>query len=365
MHLRLTLLIALLLLSGASSSPHHMFPLRLIKERARSSNNTAKCFQLLGASQSGLGSMLNNWFMRIGLLRLEAPDAEIYLDWSHTHYTCQEEDDLSRDPIQDFFQPTLFPPWLKSAAGAGDLAAKGCIGIDHHDAAHTNRAYNKPLCKYAANATSTERGPRWLAVKRALLQAVCPAVVGLWRSLHPSLQAEADAVIESLPEEPFVALHVRGGDKIKEYDGRGQRLETDHSLLGGMVALATRHPSARGRTCVVMGDDPVLAELVIAHASKILRCKSFHLRLPPRKKKTAEPVGHVQADFNAAPVEQRCNATRSFITDLNIMAAAPYFVGNTVSNVVSMAFWLRGCVHHHDLDTLFDGDGYTDWWLWL
>ncbi|KAG2491845.1 hypothetical protein HYH03_009801 [Edaphochlamys debaryana] len=310
--------------------------------------------------------------MRMGLLRSEAPNATVYLDWSPSPYSCREPGDQSRDPMEDFFLPQLLPPRFKSAADAGDLAQKRCISSGHPETAHYNRLYNKLLCKHANDApTPVERGPRWLAVKRALLQAVCPAVVGLWRSLHPSLQAEADAVVHSLPQEPFVALHVRGGDKVTEYAGRGARTDSDHSLLAGMAALATRHPSARGRTCVVMGDDPVLGQVVIAHAAKILKCKAFHLRIPslnqttPQASDTSSTLGHEQDRFNSAPVEQRCAGARSFLTDLNIMAAAPYFVGNTVSNVVSMAFWLRGCVHHHDLDTLFDGDGYTDWPFWL
>ncbi|KAG2491843.1 hypothetical protein HYH03_009799 [Edaphochlamys debaryana] len=315
--------------------------------------------------------MLNNWVARMGFYRLESPNITLYLDWSMSPYACHDRNDTSHDPMSDFFLPELLPPGVESAFGKGDLADRGCYDLIHKRSGLTNRAYNKPLRKFVHNVSQSEHHPRWLAVKRALLQAVCPAAVGLWRSLHPSLQAEADAVLHSLPDEPFVALHVRGGDKIAEYAGRGARTNSDHSLLGGMVALATRHPSARGRTCVVMGDDPVLAEVVIAHATRVLKCKAFHLRLPPLQQATPQAnetnvtVGHEQRRFNSAPIEQRCNATRSFITDLNIMAAAPYFVGNTVSNVVSMAFWLRGCVHHHDLDTLFDGDGYTDWPHWF
>ncbi|KAG2483133.1 hypothetical protein HYH03_017979 [Edaphochlamys debaryana] len=207
-----------------------------------------------------------------------------------------------------------------------------CLSSHHFETATRNELYARALKAWVRQESrQEERVLRAAAARRALYGAVCPLLQRLWGALHPDITAQADAFVGALPQEPWVALHVRGGDKVAEYASVPARRNSNHSLLEGMRALAVRHPAARGRACVIMGDDPVLG----------------------------------QERFNSAAFEHRCNSTRALLTDFSIMARAPYLVANMASNVASVAFWVRGCVLHQDLDTLFDGHGLEDWITWF
>ncbi|KAG2489415.1 hypothetical protein HYH03_012054 [Edaphochlamys debaryana] len=308
------------------------------------------------------GSMLNNWFTRSALLQAEAPNVTVFLDWSESRYSCRKGS-TDGDPMRDFFVPELLPKGVESAAGR-DLSR--CIRHDHFATAGRNQRYALALEAWVRQEPrQEERLLRAAAAQRAMYGAVCPLLQRLWGALHPDITAQADALVGALPQEPWVALHVRGGDKVTEYAYAPGRSKSDHSLLDGMRALAVRHPAARGRTCVIMGDDPVLGQRVQAHAREVLNCSSFHDRLPALGSGGNAVQGHNQKRFNSAAVEQRCNSTRAFLTDLGIMARAPYLVANMASNVVSVAFWVRGCVMHHALDTLLDGDGIEEGVVWF
>ncbi|KAG2487157.1 hypothetical protein HYH03_014269 [Edaphochlamys debaryana] len=310
--------------------------------------------------------MLNNWFTRAALLQAEAPGVTVFLDWSETRYSCRpDEPKPSRrllsfgprsadgDPMRDFFVPGLLPPGVESAAGREDCIAKHCLSLDHFAIAARNQRYAHALDAWVRQeARQEERRQRAAAARRALYVAVCPLLRGLWGALQPDLGAAAEGFAGALPQEPWVALHVRGGDKVSEYAYAPGRSQSDHSLLEGIRELAVRHPAARGRTCVIMGDDAVLGQKVQAHAREILNCTAFHVRLPAPAAGASTTQGHEQKRFNAAAIEQRCTATRAFLTDLGIMARAPYLVASTASNVASTAFWLRGCVAHQDLASI-------------
>ena len=74
-------------------------------------------------------------------------------------------------------------------------------------------------------------------------------------------------------------------------------------------------------TCVMVGDDHALVAETGALARKAIGCRLYAARPFDR------PSGHLQHDFNEAPVRSRCAATHHLMADIELLAHTDFFVG--------------------------------------
>jgi len=185
-----------------------------------------------------------------------------------------------------------------------------------------------------------------------------------WWNLTPELQAlvtQARADISALSGQrhrrrPMVAIQARGGDKAAEEVLAGDVLDpkTHQYAMGyGMKRLKLAHPGLEGPTCIIVGDaDGSYVSSLIHQANDILNCSSVVVRTGGKgpwglvghqglRPNATAGRGHHQSSFNGLPLEQRCNATKQFIVDLEVMGWADFLVSNEKSNVAEVAYLLR------------------------
>ncbi|KAG2492743.1 hypothetical protein HYH03_008909 [Edaphochlamys debaryana] len=318
------------------------------------------CVQLeAGAS---LGATLNTWFAGMALMRLESPGVKFYLDWlgapsAPNPYVCGSSVS-AREALRSLFTPELLPLGVEPGRGWHEGSAD-CLHMDLSMMGTLGRKYSGVFRTWVrAEPDATERKLRLRTVRRAMLEATCPVAYGMWRALRPEVRAESRRILAaelSSPAEPFVALHVRGGDMTDEDRADAER-GSDRSMGRGMAQLLAEHPGARNRTCFILGDDPELADKVRVKAVEVLGCKAVVVRAT---------LAHDAESFAARPLEYRCDTAQQVLVDLDIMGQATFFVGAMVSHVAVTAFWLRSCVYRHDMHTLVDADGISDWHMWF
>ncbi len=181
---------------------------------------------------------------------------------------------------------------------------------------------------------------------------LCAAVRRTW-VLSDELRHIADYELSQLQllPGPLVVVHIRGGDKLA--NGTTEIPPGyAYNFTAGMRRLVRAHPKAAGGSCVLLGDDATLLPVVATAARSVLRCKTVVSRLEPA-------YAHVQKEFNAQPVEQRCARTKKYLVDLELLARADYSLGTVHSNVDLLAYQIQRCVVGKAGDTYVDLAGWS------
>ncbi|KAK9823120.1 hypothetical protein WJX72_000417 [[Myrmecia] bisecta] len=163
----------------------------------------------------------------------------------------------------------------------------------------------------------TEREKRWEDLE-------LEGTSELWH-LAPFLKEASAEVMHDLLEKaaPHIVFHVRGGDKYRE-DQAEKRLSTHPEHL--VATFKSQHPSVKGGTCLLIGDDHALINRTRALVQSHVQCEVLLRSMVVGTK-------HEQDDFNRLPLEQRCAATHRLIVDLSVMGQAEYFVGSPTSGI--------------------------------
>jgi hypothetical protein len=111
-------------------------------------------------------------------------------------------------------------------------------------------------------------------------------------------------------------------------------------------------------TCVIVGDTPQLIEELSRLVEKELGCKIFY----PRPVNMLAKQGHVQADFQDAPIRLRCAGSIRIIEDIVVLANTDYFVGSFNSGIAGLVEILRFAVYGKPRRTFADASEYRrDW----
>jgi hypothetical protein len=167
------------------------------------------------------------------------------------------------------------------------------------------------------------------SVKR--LEGICEAITDVWKPAH-TVQDIIDyelGKIEMYPK-PVVAFQVRGGDKTRVTPTNSGELPPGYNYD---VEGAVNRLNMTGGTCVILGDDSILADRVVTALGK--RCFIINRVLPHH--------AHNQTEFNVDTEKRRCQSTKDLLVDINILARANKTVGLGVSNVVRLAALLQQC----------------------
>jgi hypothetical protein len=153
--------------------------------------------------------------------------------------------------------------------------------------------------------------------------------------LQPWARARVEAikapVLAALASRPYVAIHLRWGDKVGRGGSRESPLYPLEAYLRGVACIyaATAPP----RLMFVASDDYAavtgLRELV-GPGVELLSLA------------TPADEGHVQHDFNHADGAQRLESVLNLWADLEILAEGELFVGNQRSNVWRAVHLMRG-----------------------
>jgi hypothetical protein len=118
---------------------------------------------------------------------------------------------------------------------------------------------------------------------------------------------------------PTVTFHVRRTDKLEEE----ARLYEGNEYVNAFMAAVPQQEYQNMQHCFIATDDA----RAVAEIANALKTNEIHCQV------------HSLAQSNAVP---RTN-TIQFITELNYMANATYFVGSFSSNVAGLASLLRSC----------------------
>ncbi|BDA51058.1 hypothetical protein COCOBI_17-2780 [Coccomyxa sp. Obi] len=156
----------------------------------------------------------------------------------------------------------------------------------------------------------------------------------VWR-LQPSFQREVVEALKVLMtyKRPTVAFHVRGGDKLEEDRDFGRTTTAPVDLINTYL---DNFPGLKAKTCLLFGDDQRRVTQVEQMVKRHISCKVVHYGVRNNQAK-----GHDQEAFNIQPNEDKCDATKKLITDLELMAAADYFVGSGTSILPTIVGTLR------------------------
>eukprot|EP00878_Enallax_costatus_P025447 GHUV01027225.1.p1 GENE.GHUV01027225.1~~GHUV01027225.1.p1 ORF type:complete len:300 (+),score=43.47 GHUV01027225.1:981-1880(+) len=288
------------------------------------------------------------------------PSMQIYYDHSESPYQCS-----GSKSVESFLQPanrvilTSQPPdkcdtwdWKSLVPiGRGLLSSKldsiiSENGLQDH----------KPI-------TSFQQGLRRHLLLDDMFQSVCP-IIDDWWHLTSDLQQQADAIKREAQstERPVVAIHARGGDKIREL-GKYIDPETNkYPMERGMRRLIATHPSIQVSppTCLILSDDYQYAQTVKAMAQDILKCQHFIMRVPN------DPTASYEIKvFRHMPEQIRCEAAKEYLIDIELMSWATYLIANHRANADSIAAFLRKCRFYHDMSTIVPGTGASAFTFWV
>lgn len=236
-------------------------------------------------------------------------------------------------------------PWPPPPAGSGGATSGGRASLPP-------RACRDWTFEQLAAFNKLRRRRR--ALRFGACVRLCSAVTDVW-VLSPRLRDAAERETHRLGRmaRPLVALHVRGGDKIKV--GNGHVIPHDmgevraYSFQPALHAL--RSAGFVGGTCVIVGDDAVMGVEAGRAAADILNCTVVSRQEPG--------YAHVQRDFNSDGSDARCSRTKKLLVDTEVIASADAAAGLAQSNVMRVAALLRRCRAGRPL-----GPEVVDWLGW-
>lgn len=310
----------------------------------------ASCY-VISSWQYGFGSVMNFFWWASALIAQKYPTSRIYYNHSPSFYQC-----LENSSISPFFHPdeSFFP--LFSAP------INNCINLGISDAVDITRMFL--LSEFANKETDSNRAGIYEAplmnemLEKSLIQAKCQIVNRFWR-LDSSIAEAVELFRVALFNQTVIAIHARGGDKYNELFGQVDEHKY-YRISNGMVNLISKFPNAENATCIIFSDDQNLGMHALALSQQYLKCNISISRFPQDSIN-----GHNQDNFNAQPLSTRCNATKSLIVDIELMAFSTYFIGNPLSNLDNTVMGVRQCLYLQEENTAFDGSGRRKFGIWV
>eukprot|EP00878_Enallax_costatus_P032119 GHUV01035227.1.p1 GENE.GHUV01035227.1~~GHUV01035227.1.p1 ORF type:complete len:360 (+),score=66.45 GHUV01035227.1:351-1430(+) len=307
----------------------------------------------------GVGASFNLLFWSAAILKQLQPNTQIYYDHSPSPYQCS-----SNKTVEAVLQPrnniikTSHPPlecvkwgFLASVGFSYGFLSRGLKSI----ITETLRQDQKPI-------TNLQQALERHLVLNDMLQSMCP-IVDDWWHLTPQLQQRADAIKQRLQstERPVIAIHARGGDKTKEL---GKYIDPDthkYPMAEGMRRLIVTHPGiqASAPSCLILSDDYGYAQSVKAMAQDILKCREFVMRIPDD-----QDAAYEIKSFQHMPQKDRCEATKEYLIDIELMGWATFLISNHRANADTIAAFLRKCRFYHDMSTIVPGTGASTYTFW-
>lgn len=111
-------------------------------------------------------------------------------------------------------------------------------------------------------------------------------------------------------------------------------------------------------TCVIVGDTPKLNQEMEELVKKELGCRVYF----PRPAEELAEKGHIQADFQDAPILERCAGSIRIIEDIVILANTDYCVASFNSGIGGLVDVLRLAVYGKARRTFADASVHRrDW----
>lgn len=303
----------------------------------------------------GLGSNLLSVWWATTFLKHVQPSTTFYYTNIGSYYQC-----WANSSAAAFFVPG-------GGALRVDAPPANCSSVRRHIPVEVTRYYLRVKNAAASAGPDADLGRAGIGSSRVqspimletAVRARCSIVEDFWK-LTPELQIQVDKAREDLAaDHPIIAMHARGGDKtVREL--WGVVLESGHyPMAPGMRVLAGRHPHlVQNATCVVVGDDAALSQMMADWANRIFNCGRLVMRGP-------QQGGHTQNSFNSMSLEDRCKATQRLLVDLEVMAFAHFFIGNQKSNLDALVQAIRRCKYYHAEDSMIAGTGAREFGIWV
>lgn len=293
------------------------------------------------------------------ILRQQRPHIAIYYDHSPSSYQCS-----ANRSIRTILRP-------KGELIRIGQPPEGCVtwkfldyvlSTQHFLMEELNGMISESLRKTHMSISSPKQGLQQHMLRDAMFEALCPVVMGWWHLL-PDVQAQADALKRQLQSrhEPVIAIHARGGDKVTELGQYRDPITQQYPMADGMRRLLATHPGINGSapSCIIFSDDYQYARVVRTMAEDIIKCGHVIMRAP-----TKEGVAYHARAFHHEPQQVRCEATKAYLLDIELMGWATYLVANHRANADTIATFLRKCKFHREFSTVFPGTGAPRFTLW-
>lgn len=185
---------------------------------------------------------------------------------------------------------------------------------------------------------------------------VCETLIPFWKPTDNIQNLIDHELFElSLHPKPIIAIHLRGGDKVR-LESRQYKLTPAITQLRNTLKFSGSASTNASSdydsmntfgTCVILGDDSTLASRAIGILKDILPCYIVN-RVRPN-------YSHDQDTFNNMTNDFRCHETKNLLIDVEILSNADAAIGLADSNVVRLAANLRRCQKNNNL--FFDWHG--------
>lgn len=296
--------------------------------RAGSANvckpNPGQCtiYQFAG---SGFGSNMNGLLLAIACYG----SGDIVVDMKLSSYTCGARG------LDTFFTSNI-------NSKHSTLSSKKCQKVANNNA---HQAYKSEDTEIMFMTLGAAVRRVWLFTPE--MQRLANKMTDFTNMFHSN---EAD---RKSRQSSTLAVHVRGGDKVKE--GFGHNANGYLNSTADIIKTATSMipDSDVIKTCIVFGDDLLAGSHVLMALAKHFKCAGVQVG--------GTFAGHEQHTFNAASKESKCHDTKKMIAEIHAMSTADYFLGSYASNVPRLVHVLRSFVYGKDASTSGDIFGRLDW----
>lgn len=293
--------------------------------------NPNDCY-VLQAGSWGLGSNLVHLILAMNYVGLN----KIYWDFSRNPYGCCNKNvktSCINNGWNTIFQSNIalnLPQKRKYKENSG---------IAYHSMGSftfTNSSSNRSITCYGKSFNDLTPPTKFRngSYDDTRCNNLCSTLNSFWQpSYEIQILIDHELMILSQYPKPIIAIHLRGGDKIKDAEAKPYKLNPTIDTLSYLMSKS-RWSNQNG-TCVILGDDSKLGDKAMSYLKKKMSCHIYNRVRPDHS--------HNQADFNNMASELRCLETKQLLIDIEILSSADAAIGLADSNVVRLAANLRRC----------------------